>query len=110
MKLSENPYIPKMLGSVSLIILSNVSGLVTSPKISYDGHQAIVDAMAAGDAAWVVVTAYAQPDSTPPNSAAPNTISRSERKSSGPAESGYAMRRDRRKRLLRIPDRSIRNE
>lgn len=45
MEQSGNPYIPRMLSSVNLISISNVSGLVTDPKISLAGHEKIMDAL-----------------------------------------------------------------
>lgn len=45
MDASGNPYITKMLSSVNLIGLSNVSGLVTDPGVSLEGHNAIVKAL-----------------------------------------------------------------
>jgi len=50
MELSGNPYLPIMLGSVNLVSISNVSGLVTDPSVSLQGHEAIVAAICAGDA------------------------------------------------------------
>jgi GntR family transcriptional repressor for pyruvate dehydrogenase complex len=49
MKYSVNPYIPRMLSSVNLISVSNVSGLVTDPKVSLKGHEKIVSALRTGD-------------------------------------------------------------
>lgn len=49
MELSANPYIPKMLSSVNLISISNVSGLVTDPEISLAGHERIMDALRNGN-------------------------------------------------------------
>lgn len=45
MKQSGNPYIPKMLSSVNLISVSNVSGLVTDPKVSLEGHEKIMTSL-----------------------------------------------------------------
>ena len=49
MEHSGNPYIPRMLSSVNLVSLSNVSGLVTDPKVSLEGHKAILKALEIGD-------------------------------------------------------------
>lgn len=49
MEQSGNPYIPRMLSSVNLISVSNVSGLVTDPKISLAGHEKIMDAIRKGN-------------------------------------------------------------
>ncbi len=49
MKHSGNPYISRMLSSVNLISISNVSGLVTDPKVSLEGHKAILKALEIGD-------------------------------------------------------------
>lgn len=49
MEQSANPYIPRMLSSVNLISVSNVSGLVTDPKISLAGHERIMDALRNGN-------------------------------------------------------------
>jgi GntR family transcriptional regulator of vanillate catabolism len=45
MEQSGNPFIPLMLSSVNLISISNVSGLVTDPKVSLEGHQSILAAI-----------------------------------------------------------------
>jgi DNA-binding GntR family transcriptional regulator len=50
MKYSVNPYIPRMLSSVNLISVSNVSGLVTDPRVSLEGHEKIVSALRNSDA------------------------------------------------------------
>ena len=42
---SGNPFITRMLSSVNLISISNVSGLVTDPAISLEGHRAILKAV-----------------------------------------------------------------
>ncbi len=50
MDASGNPYIATMLSSVNLISLSNVSGLVTDPGVSLEGHNAILKALRSRDA------------------------------------------------------------
>ena len=45
MDASGNPYIRRMLSSVNLISISNVSGLVTDPGISLEGHNSILNAL-----------------------------------------------------------------
>ena len=45
MDASGNPYIRRMLSSVNLISISNVTGLVTDPSVSLEGHNSILSAL-----------------------------------------------------------------